>query len=120
LAFERIYWDNTVELHLSGHWLSGSAWPFGLKVIENSIKLSYLEITGYQIKYSTMLKLLERNVYYKYIYIMHSILSSKSYCNTTPNLNSVPSNSFFFSLPRWRLAMRKFPFLVAQFGKRKI
>jgi len=34
----------TVELHLSGRWLSESAWPFD-KFVGNSTKLTCLEIT---------------------------------------------------------------------------
>jgi hypothetical protein len=54
----------TVELHLSGRWLSGSPIiRIGLalrgKFVENSKKLTCLEITGYQTKYSTVLWLLE-------------------------------------------------------------
>ena len=53
----------TVEIHLSGHWSSGSPiiWPFG-KFVENSTKLTCLEITCYRIKYSTMLWLLELQI----------------------------------------------------------
>ena len=54
---------NTIELHLSGRWLSGSPIiRMGLgfsKFVEILQKLTCLEITGYQIKYSTVLWLLE-------------------------------------------------------------
>jgi len=52
---------STVELHLSGRWLSGSAWPFG-KFVENPITLTCPEFTGYRIKYSTVLWLLELQI----------------------------------------------------------
>ena len=54
-----IVWDVescTVELHLSQHWLSGSAWPFVYS------KPTWLEIAGYRIKYSTVLWLLELHI----------------------------------------------------------
>ena len=41
--------------------LSGSAWPLG-KFVENSTKLTCLEITGYRIKYGTVLWLLELQI----------------------------------------------------------
>ena len=50
-----------VELHFSGRWLSGLAWPFS-KCVENSIILTCFEITGYRIKYSTTLWLLELQI----------------------------------------------------------
>ena len=55
---------DTAELHLSESWLSGSPIiriglaPSG-KFVQNSTKLTCLEITGYQIKYSTVLWLIE-------------------------------------------------------------
>ena len=52
---------SAIERHLSGSWLSGSPWPFG-KFVENSTKLSYLEITLYRIKYSTVLWLIELQI----------------------------------------------------------
>jgi len=52
LSTQLIYF--TAELHLSERWLSGSAWPFG-KFVENSAKLTCLEIICYRIKYSTVL-----------------------------------------------------------------
>jgi len=58
---------NKVELHSPGRWLSGppiiwiSLAPSG-KFVENFTKLSCLEITGYRIKYSTVLWLLELQV----------------------------------------------------------
>ena len=44
--------DNTVELHLSGRWLSGSAWHLGEICLE-STELICHEIAGCQINYST-------------------------------------------------------------------
>jgi len=57
----------TVELHLSGRWLSGSPIVrIGLALlvnfVKNSTKLTFLEIAGYLIKYSTVLWLLELQI----------------------------------------------------------
>jgi len=51
----------TVELHLSGCWLSGPAWTF-IQLAGNSTKLTCLEIAGYRIKYSTVLWILELQI----------------------------------------------------------
>ena len=48
----------TVELHLPGRCLSDQLAPSG-KFVENSTKITCLEITSYQIKYGTVLWLLE-------------------------------------------------------------
>jgi hypothetical protein len=50
----------TVELHLSVRWLPGSD-RIGLsgEFVENCTKVTYLEINGYRIKYSSVLWLLE-------------------------------------------------------------
>ena len=53
--------QGTVELRLFGGWLTGSAWSLG-KFVVNSAVVSCLEITAYQIKYSTLLWLLERQI----------------------------------------------------------
>jgi hypothetical protein len=45
------------ELHLSGSWLGPSG-----KFVKNSTKLTSLEITGYQIKHSTVLWLPELQI----------------------------------------------------------
>ena len=50
----------TVELHLFGRWLSGLA-SYGVnlsRILQNRLAL---EITGYRIKYSTVLWLIELN-----------------------------------------------------------
>jgi len=58
---------NTVEIHLSGRWLFGTPiYRNGLdrsvKFVENSTKLTCLEIAGYRIKYNTVLWLLELRI----------------------------------------------------------
>jgi hypothetical protein len=56
---------NTVDLHLSGI-IRIANYPDRLgpssKFLENSTKLICLEITGYRIKYSTVLRLLELQI----------------------------------------------------------
>ena len=53
----------TVELHLSGRWLTGSARLGSSGIyVENSTKLTCLEITGYRIKYSTVFWLLKLRI----------------------------------------------------------
>jgi len=57
----------TVELHLSGRWFirianqSDRFSPSG-KFVKNSTKITFLEITGYRIKYSAVLWLLELQI----------------------------------------------------------
>jgi hypothetical protein len=58
-AFRKWTFGSTVELHLSGRWLTGS--PSG-KFVENSVIQICLEITGYQIMYHTVLWLLELQI----------------------------------------------------------
>jgi len=50
------------RIYLYGRWLSGSAWPVGGKFVDKSTKLTCLEITGYRMKYSKVLRLLELQI----------------------------------------------------------
>ena len=52
----------TVELYLSGSPIIRIGLALRLHLVENSKKLSYLEITGYWIKYSTVLWLIELQI----------------------------------------------------------
>jgi hypothetical protein len=52
---------STIEFHLSGRWLFDQLGPPG-KFFKNTTKLTCLEITGYRIKESTVLWLLELQI----------------------------------------------------------
>ena len=58
---------NTAKIHLSGRWLSGLpiiriGLALRVKFVENSTELTCLDIAGYQIKYSTVLWLIELQI----------------------------------------------------------
>jgi hypothetical protein len=61
LEHECIQKLNRVELHLSGAGYPDRLGPSG-KFVENSTKLTCLEITGYRIKYKILLWLLELQI----------------------------------------------------------
>ena len=65
-----LHFKNTVELHLSGSWLSGSpiiriGLAVGIKLskLKKKKKLTCPEIIGYRIKHSTVLRLLELQIW---------------------------------------------------------
>jgi hypothetical protein len=58
---------SAVDLHISGRWLSRSpisqnGLALRFKSVENSTKLTYIEIAGFRIKHSTVLWLLELQI----------------------------------------------------------
>jgi len=59
--FEVQYNSTYPDAGCPDHQLSGSAGTFG-KFTDNSTKLTCLQITGYRIKYSTVLRLLEMQI----------------------------------------------------------